>query len=123
MAVEDVGDAISYLVLAPGTPVYAEGGVAVGKVERVLRDEAEDVFDGLVIRTPEGKRFVDRDQIGPIHERAVVLTLSPQACRTLPEPSPGPAVMRDDPAEGPETAVDRLEDMARHVWDRITGNY
>ena len=123
MAVEDVGDPISYLVLAPGTPVYAEGGVAVGTVRRVLAVEDEDVFDGLVIRTPDGDRFADRDQIGPIHERAVVLLLSPAACRALPEPSPSPAVMRDDPAEGEETSLGKLEDLGHKVWDRITGNY
>lgn len=123
MAVEDVGDPISYLALTPGTPVYAEGGAAVGTVRRVLADEGEDVFDGLVIRTPDGDRFADRDQVGPIHERAVVLLLSPAACRDLPEPPANPAVMRDDPAQGGETSVGRLEDMARTVWDRITGNY
>jgi hypothetical protein len=121
--VEDVGDPISYFVLEPGTPVYAEGGVAVGTVRRVLADEQEDVFDGLVIRTADGDRFADRDQIGPIHQRAVVLLLSADACRGLPEPSENPAVMRDDPAEGRETSVGHIEDMARAVWNRITGNY
>ena len=109
--------------LTPGTPVYAEGGRAVGTVRRVLADADEDVFDGIVIRTPGGDRFADRDRIGPIHERAVVLLLSPDACRSLPEPSANPAVVRDDPAEGEETGFGRLEDMARTVWDRITGNY
>ena len=123
MTVEDVGDPISYLVLARGTPVYAEGGVAVGHVSRVLADEAEDVFDGLIIRIGHGDRFVDADQVGPIHERAVALRLSADGCQELPPPPANPAVLRDDPAEGPETARGELKDMARHVWDRITGNY
>jgi len=123
MPVEDVGDAISYLVLARGTPVYAEGGVAVGHVAQVLADEGEDVFDGLIVRIGHDERFVDADQIGPIHERAVALKLSAEACRELPPPAANPAVLRDDPAEGRETSVGELKDMARHVWDRITGNY
>ena len=83
---ETLGRPVSYLALAPGTPVYAAGGVAVGRVREVLAEEALDVFDGITIRTHHGDRFVDVDQIGSLHERAVLLTLSAEECRALPRP-------------------------------------
>jgi hypothetical protein len=124
MAVDDdPGAPISYLVLEKGTPVYADGGVAVGRVKRVLAVEDEDIFDGIVVHTHDGDRFADADQIGPIHEHAVALNLTAEQCRALPEPSANPAVMHDDAAEGPETSLEKLEDMARTAWDKLTGKY
>ncbi|MGI8921239.1 MAG: hypothetical protein ACR2HD_06135 [Solirubrobacteraceae bacterium] len=120
---DDVGDPISYLVLAPGTPVYAEGGRAVGKVKRVLAVEEKDIFDGIVIHTHHGERFVDADRVGAIHERAVALRLSEEACAQLPEPEANPGVMRDDPAAGSETTLDELGHLTRRAWNRLSGKY
>jgi len=120
---EDPGEPIAYLALEPGTPVYAEGGTAVGRVRRVLAAEDEDIFDGIIIDTHHGDRFVDADQIGAIHERAVALKLPAAACTALPEPSANPAVLRDDPAGGAETPLDRLSDLGRSAWKRISGRY
>jgi hypothetical protein len=86
MVTETPGEPVSYLVLAPGTPVYATGWVAVGRVREVLAEEALDVFDGITIRTHHGDRFVDADQIDSLYERAVLLTLSADQCRALPRP-------------------------------------
>jgi hypothetical protein len=85
---EAPGKPVSYLALALGTPVYADGWVAVGRVGEVLAEEALDVFDGITIRTHDGDRFVDRDQIASLYERAVLLTLSAEECRALPHPWP-----------------------------------
>lgn len=123
MTAEDPGAPIAYLALQPGTPVYAEGGTAVGRVRRVLAAEDEDIFDGIIIRTHYGDRFVDADQVGAIHERAVALRLAPEACASLPEPTANPAVMRDDPAAGAEGPLDRLTDLGRSAWDRISGRH
>ena len=38
----------------------------IGTVEHVLEMPSEDLFDGLAITTPDGLRFVDRDQIAEI---------------------------------------------------------
>ena len=51
------GRPISYEVLAPGTPVFDSGGTLIGQVEKVLADEAEDIFDGIVISTKDGTRL------------------------------------------------------------------
>src|SRR4051794_10848874 len=45
----DYGNPISYLVLEPGTDVICSDGERVGKVEHVLYDDGEDVFDGVVL--------------------------------------------------------------------------
>ena len=48
---EDLGNPVSYLVLADGTPVYSSDGETVGNVEHVLGDTETDIFDGIVLDT------------------------------------------------------------------------
>lgn len=85
---DDDGHAISYKVLAPGTPVVASDGVRVGTVREVLENVAEHIFDGLVVDTPDGQRFVDAPEIARIAERRVTLTLDGAAVAALPEQDP-----------------------------------
>jgi len=82
---DDDGHAISYKVLPRGTPVVASGGEAVGTVREVLENVAEHIFDGLVIDTPAGQRFVDAPEIARIAERRVTLTLDSDGAAALPE--------------------------------------
>ena len=86
------GYAISYKVLEPGTPVCYRDGASVGSVRQVLENEAEHIFDGLVIDTPAGERFVDAPEVARIAERRVTLTLDAAGVEALPE---------HDPAGGP----------------------
>jgi hypothetical protein len=124
----DAGLPISYQVLRPGTPVCSSDGVRIGSVVHVLAVEDEDVFDGVVINElahghlpgESEHRFVDASDIESIHERAVTLKLTAEACRDLPEPSANPAVMRDDPADGGSS---ELGSKLRRAWDRLSGNY
>lgn len=123
LAAVDVGQPISYQVLEKGTPVYSADGEKIGAVGHVLAVEDEDVFDGIVISEhvgSAGHRFADADDIAQIGEHGVILTLDREQCRTLPEPSENPAVMRDDPAESRSKArMDKL----RRAWDYVSGNY
>jgi hypothetical protein len=82
---EDDGYAISYKVLEPGTEVSDRDGGAVGTVRQVLENEAEHIFDGLVIETPAGERFVDAPEVARIAERRVTLTLDAEGAAALPE--------------------------------------
>jgi hypothetical protein len=82
---DDDGHAISYKVLARGTPVVASDGAEVGSVREVLENVAEHIFDGLVIDTPGGQRFVDAPEIARIAERRVTLTLDADGAAGLPE--------------------------------------
>jgi hypothetical protein len=105
----DCGSPVSYLALGPGTPVYAAGWERIGTVARVLYVEAQDVFDGIVVQTPDGLRFVDADQVDRIYERCVITTLTPEQARHLPLPAGGPPVFQVDPAEATGPSVrDRL---------------
>jgi hypothetical protein len=52
----------SYLTLARGTPVVDRFGAPVGKVERVLTINAEH-FDGIIVKTRSGSRFVDAPEV------------------------------------------------------------
>src|SRR5438034_10203422 len=75
----DDGHAISYKVVPRGTPVRSSDGVQVGTVRRVLDNARENIFDGVVIDTPRGRRFVDAPEVGRIAERAVTLTIDAAA--------------------------------------------
>src|ERR1700750_2854313 len=82
---DDDGHAISYKVLERGTPVVASDGIEVGTVHEVLDNVAEHIFDGLVIQTPRGRRFVDAPEIARIAELRVTLTIDSSAAGALPE--------------------------------------
>jgi hypothetical protein len=96
----DCGTPISYLVLESGVAVYASDHSLIGKVEHVLFVPEEDVFDGIVVETGDGPRFVDATDIDRIYERCVITTLTAEQARALPLPEPGPPVFHDDPALG-----------------------
>ena len=85
MSHSDDGHAISYKVLEPGTPVHSSDGSELGSVREVLENVAEHIFDGLVIDTPAGQRFVDAPEIARIAERRVTLKLDAQDAEGLPE--------------------------------------
>jgi hypothetical protein len=96
----DCGSPIAYLVLDQGTAVYAAGREQIGTVEHVRFVEEEDVFEGIVIRTGAGLRFVDSDRVGRIYERCVLTTLTREQAEALPSPEAGPPVYAADPADG-----------------------
>jgi hypothetical protein len=73
---EDEGFAISYLALAPGTPVVSADGQHLGTVERVIDNAKEHIFDGIVLEAPGGLLWVDAPEVGRIAERRVTLTLT-----------------------------------------------
>ena len=62
----DEGEPISYLALGTGTPVLSSSGSEFGTVAHVLQIPELDEFDGIVVSTKHGHRFVDRDQITDI---------------------------------------------------------
>jgi hypothetical protein len=122
----DTGEPISYLALAEGTPVYCRDRTTVGKVKRVLADEEYDVFDGIVIDTDDGDRFVDAEQVDRLYERAAVLKLSSSEARGLPEPTANPAAVELDPddlANDSLRSTARTERAAGRVWLSAIGDW
>jgi hypothetical protein len=119
----DCGSPIAYVALAPGTAVYATGRERIGSVEKVLYVEAEDVFDGIVIRVGGDLRFVDADQVDRIFERCVTTTLSSEEARQLPPPENAPPVYRVDPAEatGPSLGARFRRLFGKGGWKKRPG--
>ncbi len=121
---EDPGQRIAYMVLAEGTRVEGRDGGEVGTVKRVLADTGTDIFDGLILNTADGDRFVDAPQVAELFERLVVLEMTAEDARQLPEPSASPAAVdlsADDIAG--DTPGDKVRFAAKRAWDRISGNY
>ena len=98
---------IAYTALQPGTPVQTSDGHQFATVRAVLVDELVSVFDGIVVETTEGARFVDADQIGTIYTTFVCTTLSAEQAAKLPVPD-GSTVIDIKPAR---SMADRLGRM------------
>lgn len=113
--VEDLGAKVSYLALAVGTRVYDVDSAPVGVVERVLADERQDIFHGVIVTPPgpdQSHRFAHREQIADLYERGVVLSV-PGA--EMHEPG-------DDPPAGvaEEAAHNPLQADLRRAWQRLS---
>jgi hypothetical protein len=100
--------AISYQAAPAGIPVLTATGAEIGTLEHVLQIPEEDLFDGLVVATKHGLRFVDADQVQVITATYIRSTLADDAASRLPAPD-GPPVYR----------VDALEDTGQRLGDRL----
>ena len=106
----DRGDPISYLALEKGTRVETSDGQEFGRVKRVLEVRAKDVFDGVVVKTPNGDRFVDADEIDRLYENLMLLNLDAEAAALLPKPGENPHTFA--PGAG------ALKRRGRRLWRR-----
>ena len=112
----DDGHAIGYKILARGTVVRSADGVEVGTVRRVLDNAREHIFDGIVIDTAGGRRFVDAPEVARILERAVHLTITADETAALPEQ---PSAMADRMRNaGSVRRARRMGRSLRDRWDR-----
>jgi hypothetical protein len=90
----DDGLAVHYTAVKRGTAVISSDGEQIGKVDQVLDNYREHIFDGLVIVTSSGERkFVDAPEVARTAERAVTLNITAAEGAELgPPPASGPAV-------------------------------
>jgi hypothetical protein len=100
--------AISYEAAVLGTPVLSSSGATIGTLEHVLQVPELDVFDGIVITTEHGLRFIDADHVGEITRIQIATTLTDAEATALPAPG-GPPVYR----------VDALDDTGSSLHDRL----
>jgi hypothetical protein len=100
--------AISYEAAAKGTPVLSSSGKAIGTLEHVLQIPELDVFDGIVVATDVGLRFIDADHVRRITRNQIASDLDDVAVGQLLPPD-GPPVYR----------VDALEDSGPSLHDRL----
>jgi hypothetical protein len=78
---------VSWLVIERGWTVAAADGTEVGKVDEVIGDTGEDIFNGLAISTGllGAPKYVPAERVGEIEERKVHLELSPEEVDELGE--------------------------------------
>jgi uncharacterized protein YrrD len=115
------GEPGSYLTLEAGTDVVSSDGERIGAVEHVLRDDASDIFDGLVIDMrlgPGGLHFVDAPEVAEIGPDGVVLAISAAEAERLPQPTPNPAVMEHHGVEDSESTI---EHKLHRAWEIVSG--
>jgi hypothetical protein len=117
--VAEGGTPIAYSALSKGVPVVSRSGRAFGTVEHVLEIPEEDLFDGIVVSTAAGLRFVDRDQIDQITTARVVCALTDEQAAALPAPAGEPAFSADPLADAGTSLHDRFGRMfGRAHWRR-----
>jgi hypothetical protein len=110
---------IAYTAATPGTPVMTVDGIVIGALERVLDIPDLDLFDGIVVTTEDGDRFVDRDQISYFTAAAVHCSLTAEESATLPEPDSAPTYRADPGQAGSNSIVDRVRRaFGRGKWTR-----
>lgn len=89
----DDGEAVHYLAVAPGTPVYSSDGVEVGTVREILDNSREHIFDGVVFKAGDGSlRFADAPEVARTAERGITLTLDAEQAAQLEAPEKGQAI-------------------------------
>jgi hypothetical protein len=97
---------ISYEAAVRGTPVLSSTGTQIGTLEHVLEVPEVDVFDGIVIATKDGLRFIDADYVQQITRSHIRCGLDDmQASQLLP------------PDGAPVYRVDALEDSGHSLHD------
>jgi hypothetical protein len=99
---------IAYTALPPGTPVQSSDGQQFGTVETVLTVEEVDVFDGIVVDTAQGTRFVDADHVESIFTSYVRTSFSAEEAANLPLPD-----------QSPTYGVDATDDAGSSIGDKF----
>ncbi len=97
---------IAYEAAVLGSPVLTSNGTAIGTLEHVLEVPDLDLFDGIVVATHHGLRFVDADRVTRITRSKLRTDLSDAEAAQLPAPS-GPPVYH----------VDALQDSGHNLHD------
>jgi|SRR5215472_6506964 len=98
--------AISYLAAVRGTPVCSASGTEIGTLEHVLQVPEVDVFDGIVIATKDGLRFIDADYVQQITRSRIQTSLDDAQASQLAPPDGAPVYR-----------VDALQDTGHSLHD------
>jgi len=124
-----MADPVSWFLIEPGWKVVASDGTEVGRIDEVVGDTGQDIFNGLSISTGLLGRpqYVPAEQVAEITEGRVDLTLSKEAVERLGEyeEPPTSAVIEPEAAgrlTRAEAAIEApIHRHAEHesVWRRV----
>ncbi len=115
------GTPISYEAAARGTPVLSSSGKQIGTLEHVLEVSDLDLFEGIVIATQHGLRFVDADHIPQITTTHIQTSLTDEQAVQLPPPSGPPVYTVDALADSGHSLHDVIRRLFGHPhWKRET---
>jgi hypothetical protein len=87
--------AVSYQGAVLGTPVLTSTGATIGTLEHVLEVPELDVFDGIVVATHHGVRFIDADRVTRITRGHLETAVDDAQVDQLPAPD-GPPIYHVD---------------------------
>jgi hypothetical protein len=111
--------AISYQAATRGTPVLSSTGSQIGTLEHVLEVPEVDVFDGIVIATKDGLRFIDADYVQEITRSHIRCSLDDAQAGRLPPPDGAPVYRVDALADSGHSLHDVLGRLFRRPhWIR-----
>ncbi|HUJ08027.1 MAG TPA: hypothetical protein VLX31_18115 [Streptosporangiaceae bacterium] len=105
---------ISYAGAAKGTPVLSSSDTQIGTLEHVLAVHDLDMFEGIVIATHHGIRFIDADHITQITTARIRCSLTDEEAASLAPPD-GPPVYHVDALDG---SGHELHDVIRRLFGR-----
>lgn len=86
---------VSYEAAVRGSRVLSTSGRQIGTLEHVLEVPELDVFDGIVVATTDGLRFIDADKVQEITRSRIQCSLDDAQVSQLPPPG-GPPVYHAD---------------------------
>jgi len=110
---------ISYEAAARGTPVLSGAGTQIGTLEHVLEVPELDVFDGIVIATEAGLRFIDADYVQQITRGYIRCSLDDTQAAQLAPPQGSPVYRVDALADSGHSLHDVLGRLFRRPhWIR-----
>jgi hypothetical protein len=111
--------AISYQAAVPGTPVLSTTGTEIGTLEHVLEVPEVDVFDGIVIATGAGLRFIEADDVRQITRSSIQTSLDDTQASQLAPPDGAPVYRVDALADTGHSLHDVLGRLFRRPrWIR-----
>jgi hypothetical protein len=112
-------EAISYQAAARGTPVLSSSGTQIGTLEHVLEVPEVDVFDGIVIATKDGLRFIDADNVQEITRSRIQSSLDDAQASQLQPPDGAPVYRVDALVDAGHSLHDILGRLFRRPrWTR-----
>jgi hypothetical protein len=108
------GTPISYEAASRGTPVLSTAGTQIGTLEHVLEVSDLDIFEGIVIATHHGLRFIDADHLPEFTTTHIQSTLTDEQAAQLQPPSGPPVYSVDALADSGNS----LHDIVRRLFGR-----